>query len=81
MQRFIICAGQVSSQEISDALRAHIPELESRTPKGVPGASALPEGQYECSSEKARRVLGLTFRGMEETFVDLGRQLVGLEKA
>jgi hypothetical protein len=62
-------------------LRSHFPELESRTPKGVPGGNPLPEGHYECSSEKAKRVLGLTFRGKEETFVDLGRQLLEIEKA
>jgi nucleoside-diphosphate-sugar epimerase len=79
-QRFIVCAGQVASQEISDMLRAAVPELESRTPVGTPGGNGLPEDQYACSSEKAKRVLGLTFRGKEETFVELGRQLLEIEK-
>lgn len=80
-QRFIICAGQVSSQQISDVLRELVPGLESRTPRGVVRGNALPVGQYECSSEKAKALLGLSFRSKEETFGELGRQLVGLEKA
>jgi hypothetical protein len=79
-QRFIVCEGQVSSQNISDILRKNIPELEERTPKGSPGEKGLQDGSFTCSSEKAKRVLGLTFRSMEDTFVDLGKQLLELEK-
>jgi nucleoside-diphosphate-sugar epimerase len=77
--RFIICAGQISAQEIADMLRKHIPELAEKTPIGKPGTSSLPENAYTCSSELAERVLGLRFRGKEETFVELARQLVGIE--
>ncbi|KAL9077958.1 MAG: hypothetical protein Q9157_003112 [Trypethelium eluteriae] len=42
-KRFIISAGQISSQEISDILRKNFPELAGRTPKGNPGTSTLPE--------------------------------------
>ncbi|KAK0105511.1 methylglyoxal reductase (NADPH-dependent) gre2 [Cadophora gregata] len=79
-QRFIICAGQVSSQQISDTLRNSLPEVEERTPIGVPGGNPLPEGAYDCSSEKARNVLGMKFRSLEETFVDLGKQLLEIER-
>lgn len=78
-QRFIICAGQVSSQQISDVLRKSLPEVDARTPIGVPGGNPLPEGAYDCSSEKAKSVLGIKFKSLEETFIDLGRQLLELE--
>jgi hypothetical protein len=78
-KRFVICAGQVSAQNIADILRANIPELEERTPKGVPGSNPLPENSYTCSSALAEKVLGLKFRSKEETFVDLGKQLVEIE--
>jgi nucleoside-diphosphate-sugar epimerase len=42
--RFIICAGQVASREISDMLRAEIPELEKRTPRGTPGGGCAAGG-------------------------------------
>ena len=80
-KRFVICAGQVSAQNIADIMRAHIPELTERTPVGVPGGNPLPENSYTCSSELAQKVLGLTFRSKEETFVDLGKQLLQIEKS
>lgn len=78
-QRIIICEGQISSQEISDILRKNIPELEKRTPKGTPG-TPIDEKLFTASSEKAVEILGLGYRSKEETFVDLGRQLLEIEK-
>ncbi|KAK5110782.1 hypothetical protein LTR85_000727 [Meristemomyces frigidus] len=80
-QRFIICAGQVPSQSISDILRARFPELEERTPMGKPGVSSLSGEPYSASSEKAEKVLGIKFRPLEETVIDLGKQLLAIEKA
>ncbi|CAG8955774.1 hypothetical protein HYFRA_00011643 [Hymenoscyphus fraxineus] len=78
--RLLICVGSVSSQEISDLLRSNIPELETRTPRGNPGMRGLDENAYGASSGKAERVLGLRYRGKEETFVELARQLLGIER-
>ncbi|KAF7907128.1 uncharacterized protein EAF01_004715 [Botrytis porri] len=71
-QRFIVCEGQISSQNISDIIRKKILELEERTIKD--------DGSFACSSERAEKVLGLKFRSKEETFVDLARQLLEMEK-
>jgi nucleoside-diphosphate-sugar epimerase len=79
-RRFIICEGQISSQEISDILRKNIPELEERTPVGVPGGNKLDANQYNCSAKLAEKVLGMTFRSKEETFLDLAKQLLDIEK-
>ena len=81
-KRFIICAGQISSQQISDTLRAAFPELAERTPIGKPGVSSLPgeAGRYSASSDRAKRVLGIEFRSTEDTLKDLGAQLLALEK-
>ncbi|KAL2358401.1 hypothetical protein BJ546DRAFT_833250 [Cryomyces antarcticus] len=79
-QRFLICAGQISSQRISDILRAHVPELAERTPVGTPGKDSLPENPYGASSRRAEEVLGVTYRSAEETFVQLARQLLEIEK-
>ena len=56
-----------------------MPELESRTPVGKAGTSGLPERAYDADTAAARRVLGVGFRRAEETFGELGRQLVGIE--
>jgi nucleoside-diphosphate-sugar epimerase len=78
-QRFIICAGQISSQEISDILRDEVVELEERTPEGLKDGNKLDVNAYDCSAEKAKRVLGITFRSKRETFGDLARQLLEIE--
>ena len=79
-KRFVICAGQISSQEISDMLRKNVPELEERTPIGVLGGNKLDPNSYDCSAALAEKVLGLKFRSKEETFVELAKQLLVLEK-
>jgi nucleoside-diphosphate-sugar epimerase len=78
-QRFIICGGQISSQQISDILRKDISQLADRTPEGTPGKDGLGENAFICSSEKAKKFLELTFRSKEETFVDLAKQLLHIE--
>jgi hypothetical protein len=78
-ERFIICGGEVPSQEIADILR-DIPALLERTPVGIKGGNKLAEGSYACSSEKAKSTLGLAFRGKKETFGDLAQQLLEIEK-
>lgn len=79
-KRFVICGGKVGSQEISDMLREAITELEDRTPEGVRGGNSLDENAYECSAQLAKETLGLGFRGKKETFVDLAKQLLVIEK-
>ena len=68
------------SQEISDMIRNRIPELSERTPKGVPDGNPLDPNAYECSSSKVEKILGLKFKTKEETFVELAKQLLELEK-
>ncbi|KAF8859161.1 NAD(P)-binding protein [Acephala macrosclerotiorum] len=79
-QRIIVGSKSVSSQEIADLLRNNFGELEGRTPIGMPGTISLTEGAYSVSNEKAKKLLGLTFRS-DECFVPLGRQLLEIEKA
>jgi hypothetical protein len=49
------------------------------TPVGKPGVSSLPDSAYYITNEKARRILGCEFRSDEETFVELGKQLLEIE--
>jgi len=79
-KRFVICAGQVNSQEISEFLRGEIEELKERTPEGVRGGNQLDVSAYECSAALARENLGIRFREKKETFVDLAKQLLEIEK-
>lgn len=82
--RLIICAEQVSSEEISDCLRGNIGELQERTPEGANHGNKLDTNAYTCSSKDAKKVLEITFRNKEDTFVELARKLLeikGREKA
>ena len=57
-------------------------ELGHRTPIGPrPGTSSLHEGAYDVDTVTAREVLGLgEMKSTEETFGDLGVQLLALER-
>ncbi len=79
-QRFNISAADIPEQFICDMLRSNFPELEERTPLGQPGKDNLEEGIYGISNEKAGKLLGVKYRSKEETFVELARQLLELEK-
>lgn len=78
--RFVICAGQITSQQISDILRANYPELDERTPIGKPGTSGLPDEPYNANSDKAKKILGIEFRPLEDTVKDIGANLLEIEK-
>ena len=78
-QRFVVSNGQVSSQNIADVLRAGIPELAERTPEGVRGGNPLSKNMYSLKATKVKTVLDLEMRSIEETFVDLGKQLLEIE--
>jgi hypothetical protein len=81
-RRFIVLRSQISSQEISDVLRAKFPELADCTPKGdKPGSSSLRKGAYDADSKTAMEVLGIEkWRGMEATFGELTRQCLDIEQ-
>lgn len=79
-ERFIVCARQFSFQDICDILRSRFPqELGDRTPLGNPGTSSLPNGAYKVDNSKVVNTLGVSFRQLEDTIVDLGRQFLDIE--
>lgn len=76
----MISGGKISSQAISDIVRGHFPELTDHCPRGTRGVSSLPQGAYDVDVSDATEMLGLLFRPVEETFVDLTSQLLHLNK-
>ena len=75
----MISKGQISSQQISEILRKNIPELENGTPIGKPGNEGLSSNAYNADGSEAEKILDIKFRSAEETFVDLGKQLLAIE--
>lgn len=78
-ERFFIAQGNFTYQLLVDALREGIPEIRHRVPIGNPGRGQVPEALYTVDTSKSRRVLGIRYRGLEETAVDAARSLLELE--
>lgn len=49
--------------------------------KSTEGKDSLSETDYGYSSERAIEVLGIKYRDMKSTWVELGKQLLEIEKA
>lgn len=77
-QRFIVCARQFGFQDVCDLLRSHFAELSERTPLGKPGISSLPAGAYSIDNSKVKQFLGVEFRSLEETVLDLALYMLDL---
>ncbi|KAF1983211.1 flavonol reductase [Aulographum hederae CBS 113979] len=79
-QRFLVTGGNYSYQKVCDVLNA-LPGLgEGKVPVGKPGTT--PEGEvYKYDTSRAKEVLGMRFRGLEECVMDTAESLLGLEKA
>jgi nucleoside-diphosphate-sugar epimerase len=78
--RYLFTRGRISNQEIADILRKNLPEAEERIPLGTPGTVSLPPNAFDADNGPAKKVLGIKFRSHDETFRDLGKQLLELEK-
>ncbi|KAF2261737.1 3-beta hydroxysteroid dehydrogenase/isomerase family protein-like protein [Lojkania enalia] len=79
-QRFLVSPGSVTSQQIADIMREEVPGAAERVPKGTPGVDTLPVGAISIDTTKAKTILGLEYRSVKETFTDLGKQLLAIEK-
>ncbi|KZV77838.1 NAD(P)-binding protein, partial [Exidia glandulosa HHB12029] len=79
---FTLADGIYTNQDICDILRKHFPEIKHRVPEGKPGAGlGLKEGEYFVGdNSKSKKILGLTYRGLEESVVDTAKSILELEK-
>ncbi|KAL7931334.1 hypothetical protein V8C35DRAFT_329620 [Trichoderma chlorosporum] len=76
-QRYLIANSAYSYQQICDIIREKFPEQRGLTPKGNTGA---PRGDtYELDTTKAVTELGLKFRPLQETIVDMVNSLKKLQ--
>ncbi|KAE8415029.1 hypothetical protein BDV36DRAFT_311279 [Aspergillus pseudocaelatus] len=79
-ERFFICAGNYSYQQIADILREKVPEVKNRVPLGRPGSGFGGAELYTPDAGKSQRILGLRYRGLEESVVDSAYAFLELEK-
>jgi nucleoside-diphosphate-sugar epimerase len=74
--RFLVTAGHYSSKMIVDAIRQTHPELSAMLPES--DSDDLPKDVYGYDNSKARRILGLTFRPLEDCIGETVTSLLGL---
>ncbi|KIJ53250.1 hypothetical protein M422DRAFT_222631 [Sphaerobolus stellatus SS14] len=80
-QRFIISEGNFIWQDFLDAIHAPPPDpLFENVPVGEPGAGKGYKHDITLDTTKAREVLGMKFRTVEESGKEIARSLLGLAK-
>ncbi|PWW75483.1 NAD(P)-binding protein [Tuber magnatum] len=76
-KRFFITEGYFSNQKIVDVIRKNFPQFVAGLPEGESNGG-YPQDLYKADNSRSKRVLGLTYRGLEESIRDLVQTLVEL---
>lgn len=63
--RFLLTAGYFSNKNLADVISTTHPELKDRLPRDA--VDDTPADVYGFDNEKAKRVLGVTYRSLEES--------------
>jgi len=79
-KRFFVTAGYFSNKEIAEIIRKKFPELDGELPgKEVKGGDYPEAGIYKYNNSRTVEVLGIKFRTLEESIVDLVKSLKSVE--
>jgi nucleoside-diphosphate-sugar epimerase len=75
-KRFFVTAGYFSNRELAEIIRKNFPEFERELPsKDVKGGDYPEGGLYKFDNSRTTEVLGIKFRGLEESVVDTVKSL------
>jgi nucleoside-diphosphate-sugar epimerase len=75
-KRFFITAGYFSNKEICEIIRKNFPDLEKELPgKEIKGGDYPEAGIYKYDNSRTVNVLGIKFRSLEESIVELVKSL------
>ncbi|KAF2236789.1 NAD(P)-binding protein [Viridothelium virens] len=75
-KRFFVTAGYFTNKQIGEILRKHFPEFASQLPAdSTPGGDFPSEGVYKIDNSRAKDLLGVQFRTLEESIVDTAKSL------
>jgi len=75
-KRFFITTGYFSNKEVCEIIRKNFPEFHDELPaKDVKGGGYPEGGLYKYDNKRTVDVLGIKFRGLEESIVDLVKSL------
>ncbi len=78
-QRYLVAGGAYTFQLVANIIRERFSELRNVTPQGNPTSPPVPD-TYKVDTSKITKDLGLSFRPIEETFVDNVKSLRTLAK-
>ncbi|RYP73921.1 hypothetical protein DL771_003363 [Monosporascus sp. 5C6A] len=67
--RFYVVGGHFSNKRIADIIRKRYPQLSANLPPPE-SDDDLPDGVYGFDNSKSREILGLEYRGLEDSVVD-----------
>jgi nucleoside-diphosphate-sugar epimerase len=80
-KRFFVTAGYFTNKEICEIIRKNFPELEAKLPgKDVKGGDYPEGGLYKYDNSRVKSVLGIEFRSLEESIVDLVKSLKNVQE-
>lgn len=72
-KRFFVTAGYFRNSEVADIVKKNFPDLKGKLPESY---EAVPkEFPFGIDNSRSKEVLGLEYRGLEETIVDLVKSL------
>ena len=74
-KRFFVTAGHYSNQEIAKAIRESFPEYRDVLPEGIGGGEFPPDGYFGYDNSRAKEILGIEFRSLNDSIVDTVRTL------
>ncbi|KAM0810165.1 putative NAD-dependent epimerase/dehydratase domain-containing protein [Seiridium cardinale] len=78
-QRFLVTGGYYSNKAICEAVRQFYPHLSLMLPAAEAIQDDTPDNVYGYNNEKSRKVLGLTYRTMNECIRDAVESILQLE--
>ncbi|KAK4553606.1 Glycine-rich RNA-binding protein 2, mitochondrial [Recurvomyces mirabilis] len=75
-KRFFITTGYFSNKQIAEIISKHYPKYKDQLPgEKTPGGDYPEGGLYKYDNERVQKVLGIKFRGLEESIVDTVKSL------
>ncbi|KAI8631653.1 hypothetical protein F5Y19DRAFT_463347 [Xylariaceae sp. FL1651] len=65
--RFYVVGGHFANKDIADVIQERFPALQSRLPAHT--ESDLPDDVYKFNNRKSREILGINYKGLEESVI------------
>jgi nucleoside-diphosphate-sugar epimerase len=75
-KRFFTTAGYFTNRDILEIIQKHFPEYKDKLPGDSVKSGGMPDGGFaKFNNERTIKVLGIKFRSLEESIVDLVKSL------